>query len=62
MAESSNLISKDLFDVMKQEQLKDYYNTFLKPRKLVKYEIEFIKNKFNYLLFKITIVVNNYNN
>ncbi|XP_043474381.1 nardilysin-like [Leptopilina heterotoma] len=36
MAESPNLISKDLFDIMKQEQLKSYYNKFLKPSKLVK--------------------------
>lgn len=38
MAESPNLISKELFDVMKQEQLKAYYNNFLKPSKLVKYD------------------------
>ncbi|XP_012257789.2 nardilysin-like [Athalia rosae] len=36
MANCSNLVSKNLFDVMKAEQLKAYYNTFVKPGKLVK--------------------------
>ncbi|KAK2589280.1 hypothetical protein KPH14_007833 [Odynerus spinipes] len=36
IANCPNLLTKDLFDVMKQEQLKAYYNTFLKPGQLVK--------------------------
>ncbi|KAF7385820.1 hypothetical protein HZH66_011662 [Vespula vulgaris] len=36
IANSPNLITKDLFDIMKQEQLKAYYNTFVKPAKLAK--------------------------
>ncbi|KAI4479428.1 hypothetical protein M0804_011213 [Polistes exclamans] len=36
IANCPNLLTKDLFDVMKQEQLKAYYNSFLKPGKLAK--------------------------
>nr|KAF7408943.1 hypothetical protein H0235_013795 [Vespula pensylvanica] len=36
IANSPNLVTKDLFDIMKQEQLKAYYNTFVKPAKLAK--------------------------
>ncbi|KAG7214075.1 hypothetical protein KM043_001439 [Ampulex compressa] len=36
IADSPNLVTKDLFEVMKKEQIKAYYNSFLKPRKLVK--------------------------
>lgn len=37
MADYPNLIKKELFDVMKEQQIKDYYNMFLKPGKLIKY-------------------------
>ncbi|XP_033221743.1 nardilysin-like [Belonocnema kinseyi] len=36
LANCSNLVSENLFDIMKEERLKAYYNTFLKPSKLVK--------------------------
>lgn len=31
------LITEELFQLMKKEQIKEYYNTFLNPNKLVKY-------------------------
>lgn len=37
IANCLNLVTKDLFDVMKQELLKNYYNKFLKPGELVEY-------------------------
>lgn len=40
IADCPNLITEDMFNVMKAEQLKVYYNTFLKPGKLVKYEYQ----------------------
>ncbi|XP_011306829.1 nardilysin [Fopius arisanus] len=36
IANCSELITESLFQIMKEEQLKDYYNTFLKPSKLNK--------------------------
>ncbi|XP_063992103.1 nardilysin-like [Diachasmimorpha longicaudata] len=36
IANCSELVTESLFDVMKKEQLKTYYNTFLKPSKLNK--------------------------
>ncbi|XP_046617809.1 nardilysin-like [Neodiprion virginianus] len=36
IADCPNLATQSMFDVMKAEQLKVYYNTFLKPGKLVK--------------------------
>ncbi|KZC14573.1 Nardilysin [Dufourea novaeangliae] len=36
IAESSTLVTKELFEVMKEKQIKDYYNRFLKPGKLLK--------------------------
>ncbi|KAL2731379.1 nardilysin-like [Vespula squamosa] len=36
IANSPNLVTKGLFHIMRQEQLKAYYNTFVKPAKLAK--------------------------
>lgn len=36
IAECPTLITKELFEVMKEVQIKEYYNTFLKPKKLLK--------------------------
>ena len=36
IADCWELVTEDLFNVMKVELLKAYYNTFLKPEKLVK--------------------------
>lgn len=35
----SELVTENLFQVMKEQQLKDYYNAFLKPSTLGKYVI-----------------------
>lgn len=32
-----NLVTKELFEVLKEFQLKKLYNTFIKPKKLVRY-------------------------
>ncbi|XP_076237531.1 nardilysin [Calliopsis andreniformis] len=37
IADSSMLITEDLFKVMKEKQVKDYYNKLLKPNKLAKH-------------------------
>lgn len=37
LADYPNLIKQRLFEVMKKEQTKEYYNTFLKPDKVAKY-------------------------
>ncbi|XP_029044201.2 nardilysin [Osmia bicornis bicornis] len=36
IADSTNLVSEELFDAMKEKTIQEYYNTFLKPKKLVK--------------------------
>ncbi|CAL7942606.1 unnamed protein product [Xylocopa violacea] len=36
IADSPILITKELFEVMKEEQIKDYYNSFVKPKRLVR--------------------------
>ncbi|XP_012218457.1 nardilysin-like [Linepithema humile] len=36
IADYSNFDNKELFEVVKRQQLKEYYNTFIKPGKLVK--------------------------
>lgn len=35
IADFPTLISKEFFDVMKEEQIKAYYNNFVKPKILV---------------------------
>lgn len=37
MVDYPTLVTKDLFEIVKVQQLKTYYNTFIKPGKLVKY-------------------------
>lgn len=32
-----NLVTKEIFEVLKEFQLKKLYNTFIKPKKLVRY-------------------------
>nr|XP_012135647.1 PREDICTED: nardilysin-like [Megachile rotundata] len=36
IANSPNLVSEELFEVIKEKTTREYYNTFLKPKKLVK--------------------------
>ncbi|XP_072762300.1 nardilysin [Anoplolepis gracilipes] len=36
MVDYPNLVTKELFEVLKAQQLKTFYNTFIKPKKLVK--------------------------
>lgn len=39
IADYSNFDNKELFEVVKRQQLKEYYNTFIKPEKLIKYSL-----------------------
>jgi len=49
MVDYPTLVTKDLFEIVKVQQLKTYYNTFIKPGKLVKYWlfINYIKHNCN---------------
>lgn len=62
MADYPNLIRRELFDVMKEQQIKDYYNMFLKPGKLVKYFTHFTirivsRSRGNREIFEIIIEI-----
>lgn len=37
MVDYPNLVTKELFEVLKEQQLKTFYNTFIKPKKLARY-------------------------
>lgn len=47
MVDYPTLVTKDLFEIVKVQQLKTYYNTFIKPGKLVKYGLFIIKHNCN---------------
>lgn len=47
------LVTKDLFEIVKVQQLKTYYNTFIKPGKLVKYWLFLIKHNYNNIIIII---------
>jgi len=52
MMEYPTLVTKDLFEIVKVQQLKTYYNTFIKPGKLVRYWLFIIKHNYQIITIK----------
>jgi len=52
MMEYPTLVTKDLFEIVKVQQLKTYYNTFIKPGKLVRYWLFIIKHNYQVITIK----------